>query len=131
MDYLLIKYLHMGMAYLSISLFIFRSLLSVLESRLLHNKLFKTLPHVIDTLLLVFAVWLMTIIKQYPFVDAWLTAKLLALLIYIAVGTIAIKRGKSAVVRLWASIFAVLIFAYIIGVAKTHNVISWLAMTTS
>ncbi|WP_372883210.1 SirB2 family protein [Psychromonas sp.] len=131
MDYLLIKHLHMGMAYLSISLFVFRSILSVIESRLLHNKLLRTLPHIIDTLLLIFAVWLMSIIKQYPFADAWLTAKLLALLVYIGVGSIAIKRGKSAVVRLWAGIFAVLIFAYIIGVAKTHNVLSWLAMAAA
>ena len=131
MNYLLIKDLHMSMAYLSISLFILRSILSVSESTLIHCKLIKILPHIIDILLLIFAIWLMITIKQYPFVDPWLTAKLIALFIYIGVGSIAIKRGKSALIRLWASIFAVLIFTYIIGVAKTHNIISWLAMLTA
>lgn len=128
MDYLLVKHLHMTMAYLSISLFIFRSILSVRESALLQHKLVKILPHLIDSFLLLFAVMLMLTIKQYPFVDAWLTAKLMVLLAYIVVGSIAIKRGKTALIRLWASIFAVLIFTYILGVAKTHHVGSWLVI---
>jgi uncharacterized membrane protein SirB2 len=126
MDYLLVKHLHMAMAYLSISLFVYRSILSVTESTLLQHKLVKVLPHIIDSLLLIFAVWLMLIIKQYPFVDAWLTAKFIALIAYILVGTIAIKRGKTALLRLWASIFSVIIFTYILGVAKTHHFSSWL-----
>lgn len=128
MDYLLVKHLHMGMAYLSISLFILRSSLSVTESPLLQHKVVKILPHLIDTFLLLFALLLMITIKQYPFIDSWLTAKLIALLAYIGVGSIAIKRGKTAVIRLWASIIAVLIFGYIIGVAKTHHALSWLVV---
>lgn len=129
MDYAIVKHMHMGMAYLSITFFIFRSILSVTESALLQNKLIKILPHVIDTLLLLSAGHLMMIIQQYPFVNAWLTAKLIALIAYIIVGTIAIKRGKTAVIRLWASVIAIAIFAYILGVAKSHNVMSWLALT--
>ncbi len=128
MDYLIVKHLHMTMAYLSISLFIFRSILSVRESALLQHKLVKILPHLIDSFLLLFAVMLMLTIKQYPFVDAWLTAKLMALLAYIIIGSIAIKRGKTTLIRLWAGIFAVLIFTYILGVAKTHHVGSWLVI---
>lgn len=129
MDYAFVKHMHMGMAYLSITFFIFRSILSVTESGLLQHKLIKILPHIIDTLLLLLAGHLMVTIQQYPFVDAWLTAKLVALLAYIMVGTIAIKRGKTAVIRLWASVIAVAIFGYILGVAKTHDVMSWLALT--
>ncbi|QUM74963.1 SirB2 family protein [Moritella sp. 24] len=128
MDYALVKHMHMGMAYLSITFFIFRSILSVTESGLLQNKLIKILPHIIDTFLLLFAGHLMMTIQQYPFADAWLTAKLVALIAYVIVGTIAIKRGKTTVIRLWASIIAVAIFAYILGVAKTHDVMSWLAI---
>jgi len=128
MDYLLVKHLHMGMAYLSISLFILRSSLSVAGSPLLQHKLVKSLPHLVDTFLLLFAIMLMITIKQYPFADTWLTAKLIALFFYIGVGSIAIKRGKTAVIRLWASIIAVLIFTYILGVAKMHHALSWLAV---
>ena len=128
MDYLLVKHLHIGMAYLSISLFILRSSLSVAGSPLLQHKVVKILPHLVDTFLLLFAILLMITIKQYPFADTWLTAKLIALLFYIGIGTIAIKRGKTAVLRLWASIIAVMIFTYILGVAKTHHALSWLAV---
>ncbi len=127
MDYAFIKNMHMGLAYLSVSLFIFRSILSVTGSGLLQHKVLKILPHVIDTFLLLFAVHLMVVIKQYPFVDDWLTAKLLGLIAYILVGTVAIKRGKTAVIRFWASVGAVTIFAYIFGVAKSHSVLSWFA----
>lgn len=128
MDYLFIKNMHVGMAYLSITLFIFRSVLSVSGSSLLQHKALKIAPHIIDTLLLIFAILLTIILQQYPFVNGWLTAKLIALFAYIIVGTIAIKRGKTAVIRFWASIFAIAIFAYIYGAAKAHNALSWLAM---
>jgi len=128
MDYLLVKHLHMGMAYLSISLFILRSGLSVTASPLLQHKLVKILPHLVDTFLLLFAILLMITIKQYPFFDTWLTAKIIALFAYIGVGSIAIKRGRTAVIRLWASIIALLIFTYILGAAKTHHALSWLAI---
>lgn len=128
MDYSFVKHMHMGMAYLSISFFIFRSILSVRESALLQHKVVKILPHVIDTFLLLFAAHLMMTIQQYPFVDSWLTAKFLALIAYIVVGTIAIKRGKTAIIRLWASMLATMIFIYIIGVAKTHNILSWFSI---
>jgi len=128
MDYNLVKHMHMGMAYLSITFFIFRSILSVRESALLQHKLIKILPHIIDTFLLLFAGHLMMTIQQYPFADGWLTAKLFALIAYIVVGTIAIKRGKTATIRLWASVAAVVIFTYIYGVAKSHNTLSWLAL---
>tara|TARA_R110001583_G_scaffold21088_4_gene80278 strand:+ start:12165 stop:12569 length:405 start_codon:yes stop_codon:yes gene_type:complete len=128
MDYFFIKNMHIGMAYLSISLFILRSILSVSGSTLLQKKLFKIAPHIIDTLLLVFAILLMITIQQYPFVNGWLTAKLIALFAYIIVGTIAIKRGKTAVIRFWASILAIAIFVYIYGVAKAHDSLSWLVI---
>jgi len=128
MDYVFVKHMHMGMAYLSISFFIFRSILSVTESALLQNKVIKILPHIIDTLLILLAGHLMMTIQQYPFTDAWLTAKLIALIAYVIVGTIAIKRGKTAIIRMWASVVAVAIFAYILGVAKNHDVMSWLAL---
>jgi uncharacterized membrane protein SirB2 len=57
----------------------------------------------------------------------WIVAKLIALALYIGVGTIAIKRGKSAGVRAMAALIAVAIFFYIVGVALAHNPLSWLA----
>lgn len=59
----------------------------------------RILPHLIDTVLLASALTLVFWSGQYPFQQSLLTAKLLALLVYIALGTVALKRGKTPVVR--------------------------------
>ncbi len=120
MDYSAIKHAHIGIAYLSILLFIIRFALFKFKPVLKSNKLLKILPHVIDTFLLVFAIWLCTIISQYPLSDHWLTAKVIGLVGYIAFGTIAIKQGKT-----WAFVAALVSFAYIFGAAKTHSALSF------
>lgn len=120
MDYSAIKHAHMGIAYLSILLFIIRFALFKFKPSVKNNKLLKILPHIIDTFLLIFAIWLCTIIGQYPLADLWLTAKVIGLVGYIALGTIAIKQGK-----VWAFIAALVSFAYIFGAAKTHSALSF------
>ena len=57
----------------------------------------------------------------------WLGAKLLALLAYIGIGTIAIKRGATPTVRALAALVALAIFAYMMGAAICHSPLSWLA----
>jgi uncharacterized membrane protein SirB2 len=120
MDYSALKHSHVGIAYLSIILFIFRFALFKFMPTFKSNKLLKILPHIIDTFLLIFAIWLCTIISQYPLTDHWLTAKVLGLVGYIAFGTIAIKQGKN-----WAFVAALVSFAYIFGAAKTHSALSF------
>jgi uncharacterized membrane protein SirB2 len=57
----------------------------------------------------------------------WILAKIVALILYIGVGTIAIKRGKTPATRGAAALVAIAIFVYIVGVAIRHNPMSWLA----
>lgn len=57
----------------------------------------------------------------------WILVKIIALIAYIGVGTIAIKRGKTAKTRAIAAIIAVAIFVYIVGVAMTKSALSWWA----
>jgi uncharacterized membrane protein SirB2 len=120
MNYDAIKHAHIGFAYLSILLFIIRFGLFKLQPTLRRNKLLKVLPHIIDTLLLIFAIWLCVTISQYPLTDHWLTVKVLGLTGYIVLGTIAIKQGKN-----WAFIAALISFVYIFGAAKTHSALSF------
>lgn len=122
MDYSALKHSHVGLAYLSILFFILRFALFKFKPKFKSNKLLKILPHIIDTFLLVFAIWLCTIISQYPLTDHWLTAKVLGLVGYIGFGTIAIKRGKN-----WAFVAALASFAYIFSAAKTHSALSFLS----
>lgn len=119
--YLLVKNAHITFALISIGLFILRATWSVRESAQLDKPWVKIAPHLNDTLLLGCAVYLMVISNQYPFAQPWLTAKLLALLVYIVIGSIAIKRGKTANARLFASLTATAVFAYIFAVALSKS----------
>ncbi|MFW7342421.1 SirB2 family protein [Pollutimonas sp. H1-120] len=124
MNYFFIKHLHMTAAGLSIIFFIIRAYWSVSGSGLLQRRFVKIAPHIIDTVLLVCGVILAAMIgPEQP----WILAKIVALILYIGVGAIAIKRGKTPASRGVAALIAIAIFFYIVGVAIRHNPMSWLA----
>jgi uncharacterized membrane protein SirB2 len=119
--FIVLKIIHLTCAVLSISGFLLRGFWMLTESPLLQARLTKILPHVIDTLLLVSAIWMTLIIEQYPFVNGWLTAKVVALVLYILLGTIALKRGRTKQVRMMALLGAFAVFFYIVVVAFAHH----------
>ncbi len=124
MTYIAIKHLHMTAAILSILFFMVRAFWSVTGSARLQLKFVKIAPHIIDTVLLVCGVFLASIIgAEQP----WILAKIVGVLLYIGVGTIAIKRGKTPTTRAVAALISIAIFFYIVGVAIKHNPMSWLA----
>jgi|TARA_B110000238_G_scaffold196948_1_gene238609 uncharacterized membrane protein SirB2 len=66
---------------------------------MLQKRWLKILPHLVDTLLLVSAATLCLLIKQYPLVDAWVTEKLIALVMYVFMVTLALKLGHNSFMR--------------------------------
>ncbi|CAM3528402.1 SirB2 family protein [Halomonas lysinitropha] len=124
--YVLIKHLHVTAATLSILFFMLRAWWSVREVTLLQSRWVKVAPHVIDTTLLVLGVVLMVMLSLWPHQHPWLAAKLIALLAYIGLGTVAIKRGSTPRVRAVAALAAVATFAYMLGAAIRHSPLSWL-----
>ena len=127
MSYLAIKYLHVSCVVLSGLGFALRGGWMLLDSPRLQQRLVRTLPHLVDSLLLGSAVTMAVLSGQYPLVDGWLTAKLGGLLAYIVCGSIALKRGKTKGVRLAFFALALLAYAYIVSVALTRQVLPWLA----
>lgn len=121
LSYLAIKHVHLTCVGLSGSLFLLRGFWKMRDSTMLQQRWVKILPHIIDTALLGSAIALAWWSGQYPFQQNWLTAKLLALLLYIVLGTFALKRGKTPAIRMAAFIAAILIFAYIISVALSRQ----------
>ena len=115
------KYLHLSCIILSGLFFMLRVIWRQQQSPRLQQSWVKILPHGIDTLLLCSGILLAINLQQYPLVTAWLTAKFFALLMYIVLGTIALKRGKTANIRLMAAFGAITVFAYIIAVALTRS----------
>ncbi len=125
MLYLTLKQMHIAFAVSSITLFTLRWIIALYQSQWLKHPLLRILPHLIDTLLLACAIALCIILHQYPFVNSWLTAKVIALLAYIFLGYMAIKGGKTFRQKLFAGIASLAVVAYIVGVAIYHNPWSW------
>lgn len=110
----------MGSVALSLALFVLRGAWMLSGSRLLVSGFSRVVPHVVDTILLASAVGLTVVLGQYPFAQGWLTAKLLGLVVYILLGTIALKRGRTRKQRLLAFVGALLVFGWIIMTARAR-----------
>ncbi len=123
--YTLLKYLHVSCVALSGTGFVLRGAWMMQGSPMLARRWVRVAPHVMDTVLLASAVALALMIGQYPLVHGWLTAKVLGLLAYIVLGTIALKRGRTHRVRVAAFCGALLVFAYVVAVAVTRSVLPY------
>lgn len=121
MSYLLLKMIHVSSVVISYSLFFLRGIWLMQDSNNLRQRWVKVLPHVIDTILLTSAIALAILIQQDPLNNAWLTAKVIGLLIYILLGMIAIRFGKTKKTRIAAWIGAQCVFIYIVLVALSKN----------
>ena len=121
MDYLALKQIHVACVVLSWAGFFVRGVWMIRESPLLMRRWVRVAPHVVDTVLLASAVALAAMLAQYPFVHVWLTAKVTGLVLYIALGTVALKRGRTRHARIAAWVAAQLVLGYVVAVAITKN----------
>ena len=112
---------HLFFVVLTFVFFFIRGIWMIQDSTLLHKRWVKILAPVIDTLLLISAVVQATNIHQYPITHHWLTAKVLALLVYIGLGMIALTYGSTKQIRITAWLGALCCFGYIVSVALTRN----------
>lgn len=119
--YLVLRNLHVGCAIATITLFVLRGLLMLADSPRRHGPVLRYLPHVIDTVLLTTALMLTTVISQYPFSTGWLTVKLVLLVAYIVLGSIALNRGRTRAIRVAAFAAALATIGFLVSVARTHH----------
>lgn len=113
--YLLIRNLHIGCVFATVTLFLLRWLLQIsgVDWRLRWPVL-RWLPHVNDSLLLGAGLTLMLMSQQYPDADhPWLTGKLILLLAYIAAGRQALRQNRS---RLWSTAWFLVASACLAGI---------------
>lgn len=88
---------------------------------MLTRRWVRVAPHLVDALLLASAIALAVQQRQYPFVDAWLTAKVMGLMVYIGLGLAALRFGRSRLLRAAAWAAALAVFAWIVSVAITRS----------
>lgn len=100
------------------------------ESHLLQLRVVRVLPHIVDTMLLLAAIALTIIVNQFPLVTHWLTVKLIALIIYIGLGMVALRLGKTKTQRVIAFFLALTVFGFIVSVARYHHPLGVLLFLT-
>ena len=121
MSYALLKMIHVGSVIVSYLLFILRGIWMMQDSENLRQRWVRILPHVVDTILLTSAIALAMIIQQNPLSDSWLTAKVIGLLLYICLGMVAMRFGKTRQTKMIAWVAAQCVFIYIVLVALTKS----------
>ncbi len=119
--YFALKALHVGAVVVSVTLFALRAALKEAGSSAPDRLAWRVVPQVVDTVLLGSAIALTLVLHQYPFTDAWLTAKVTALVAYVVLGTIALRRGRTRLQRRIALAGALVCVAYIVGTALHHD----------
>lgn len=120
-DYTLIKTLHVATVIISGAGFTLRLGLMLWREAWLGLRLVKVLPHINDTLLLVSGITLAVLSHQSPLEQSWLLAKLVALVVYILLGMLALKPRFAKPARFGSGVLALLVFAYIVSVALAHQ----------
>ena len=127
MLYLIFKYAHVVAAVTTISGFVLRGYWMLVDSKKLQHPVTRIAPHIIDTVFLLAGIGLIWLLRLEPLKQPWLIAKFTGLIVYVLLGTVAIRRGPTKEIRTIAFASAVAVFAYIVGVALTRSPLSWLS----
>ena len=124
-----LKAVHISCVVLSYMLFVLRGFWMLYSPARLQQRWVRVLPHSVDTLLLGSAIALALQLQLSPLHAPWLLSKIVALLLYIALGMVAIRYGKTRDTRLYAWLAAQLVFFYIVSVALTRDPQPWHALS--
>jgi uncharacterized membrane protein SirB2 len=121
MDYSAIKTIHVSAVMLSLAGFFARGLGMLAGAAWVESPVAKTLPHVVDTVLIVSAIALAWMLRLGPTNAPWIAAKIIGLLAYIALGMVALRFGRTRRMRAAAWIASLATFGYIVSVAITKD----------
>ena len=116
-----IKLAHIGLVLASGLLFAIRGLLVMLGQRWAMAAPLRWLSYTIDTSLLTAALMLLVVLQINPFTTAWLATKLILLVVYVVLGTLALKRAKGRGARLATYLAALAMFGFMYSVARAHH----------
>jgi uncharacterized membrane protein SirB2 len=119
--------LHIGCVFASAGLFLLRYVLATLGVNWRQSIALRVMPHIVDTALLISAILLCVTLQQYPFVNGWLTVKVILLIVYIGLGTLTLSKNRTAKSRRVTFFLAAVVFVFIVSVARSHNPLGVLA----
>lgn len=127
MDYVTLKLVHQGAVAISVAGFFVRGLASFAGAPWVRGRMARTLPHVVDTVLLLSALGLAWMLRLTPGNSSWLLAKIVGLVVYVMLGVVALRPGRPRGVRMVAWLAALATVAWIVSVAITKTPLGFLA----
>lgn len=116
-----VRLVHIGLVLISGMLFAARGAGVLAGAQWSMAPVVRRLSYTIDTALLGAALWLLYILDINPFAVPWLSTKIALLLVYIVLGTLALKRARTPRVRLLCFVAALLCFGFMLTVARAHQ----------
>jgi len=119
--YQLIKTVHIATAFVTICVFTYRGSMKLRDSEFTPPLWLKIFPHTNDTVLLICAIYLATSSRQLPISTDWVSAKVVALIVYIGMGMVVMRFARSKTQRIIAFALAILSFSYIVLVALSRS----------
>lgn len=116
---------HIGLVTLSAALFVLRWLGVLAGARWPLQRLWRTLSVVIDTALLSAGATLWWLLQLHPLHQPWLGTKLACLVVYIGLGTFALKRGRTLAHKFAFGVLALVVLAFMVSVALARHPLGW------
>jgi uncharacterized membrane protein SirB2 len=116
-----IKILHVIAVLCSGGLFFVRGLMVLNNRQVAMAAPVRYLSYGIDTVLLAAALLLVAMLPAGVFANGWLLEKIVLLVVYIVLGSFALKRARSKKSKAVCFVAAVSVYAFMYSVARTHH----------
>lgn len=120
-DYSTVKLLHQSLVALSIGGFALRALGAIVEAPWWRRRWVRTVPHVVDTLLLLSGLTLAFTLRLSPLASPWFGAKLLGLVAYVVLGGVSLSPRTPRALRAAAAAAALATVGWMVTVAVTKQ----------
>ena len=127
MDYGLIKLVHQSAVTLSLTGFFVRGAASLAGASWVQGRAAKTVPHIVDSVLLLSALTLAWMLRLNLGNAPWLLAKVIGLVMYVGLGVMALRPGNPRTVRAAAWAGALVTALWIVSVAITKTPLGFMS----
>ena len=119
--YPLVRLAHITVVLVSGALFAFRGVFVAAGASWPMMPALRYLSYAIDTLIVATAFMLLAALPMSTYSNGWLALKLGLLVLYIVLGSFALKRARKLSVRRFCYAVALLVFLLMLAIARTHD----------
>lgn len=127
LSYAVVKTIHQTAVALSLTGFAVRGVASLLGAQWVRSGMWRRLPHVVDSVLLLSALTMAWMLRLTPDRAPWLLAKVIGLVVYVALGVVALRPERPLRTRAAALVGALAVAGWIVSVAITKSVLGFLS----